>query len=203
MGITLASIRRGISAIHTEIESEHQLLNRLDAQIGDGNLGVTLVKGFSQLEEISNDLPEDVSKAIGQCAMAMIKVSSSSFGTLCAGALMAVSKSTQEGDEVEWSEVSAMMRTACDAVMQRGKANIGDKTIVDVLDAVAIATEGLSDPAEILAAAQKATTKTLESFKQRQSQIGRARIFGEKTVGLDDPGMVAFDKILAGLATIS
>jgi dihydroxyacetone kinase-like protein len=85
-------------------------------------------------------------------------------------------------------------------MQKRGKAELGNKTVLDTLDAAATATEGLDDPAAILAAAKKATAETMDRMRDRPAQIGRARIFADKSVGLDDPGMVAFWEMLQGLA---
>lgn len=82
----------------------------------------------------------------------------------------------------------------------RGKASLGDKTVLDVLDAAAHATEGLNDPAAILQAALSATQATMDRLRSQPARIGRARIFGDRSVGLDDPGMAAFHVMLQALA---
>jgi phosphoenolpyruvate---glycerone phosphotransferase subunit DhaL len=89
-----------------------------------------------------------------------------------------------------------MLQTAAEAVARRGKAELGDKTVLDALTAAAAATSQATGPAEIGAAAERASNEALNDFRQRQSRIGRARIFGEKTIGVDDPGMVAFAQMV-------
>lgn len=66
------------------------------------------------------------------------------------------------------------------------------------MDAAADAAEGKTEPDEILQAAA-AVDATLERMRGMQAKIGRARIFGERSVGLDDPGMRAFREVLHGL----
>ena len=67
------------------------------------------------------------------------------------------------------------------------------------MDVAADAAEGKTEPDEILQAAAAAVDATLERMRGMQAKIGRARIFGERSVGLDDPGMRAFREVLHGL----
>ena len=85
------------------------------------------------------------------------------------------------------------------ADLTRGKASLGDKTVLDALDAAANAAEGKTDPGAILRDATADVEATLDRMRNSQAKIGRARIFGERSVGLDDPGMRAFKEVLRGL----
>jgi dihydroxyacetone kinase-like protein len=78
----------------------------------------------------------------------------------------------------------------------RGKAEIGGKTVLDSLDAMARATEGLADPGQIASAAATAAATAQTAMRDKVATVGRARIFGEKTVGMDDPGMLAMTLIV-------
>ncbi len=84
--------------------------------------------------------------------------------------------------------------------MARGKSALGDKTVIDAVDAARAAAEGLDDPAAILEAVGKAVDETIERMRDRPNRVGRARIWAEKSVGLDDPGMVAFRRMIDGIA---
>ena len=84
-------------------------------------------------------------------------------------------------------------------MMARGRGSLGDKSLLDVVDAVAAAAEGLETPEELLAAADKATDEALAAFRDQPNKLGRARMFGDKSVGLDDPGMLAFRRLLDAL----
>jgi dihydroxyacetone kinase-like protein len=82
---------------------------------------------------------------------------------------------------------------------QRGGGKLGEKTVLDAIEAARAATDGLDDPAALTAAADQAVAATLERFRDQPSRTGRARIFAEKSVGRDDPGMVAFKRIVEAL----
>jgi dihydroxyacetone kinase-like protein len=200
MALTTPILADGLKRIATHMETIADELNALDGQLGDGDLGVTMTRGGRALVDILPKLPADVGMALMACAQAMTKVSGSSYGTLLATGLLAAAKATRGRTEVPWSETAALLRTALEAMMTRGKASLGDKTVLDALDAAATAAEEKSDPAEILRAATASVETTLDRMRNMQAKIGRARIFGERSVGLDDPGMRAFRDVLRGLA---
>ena len=199
MALTTPVLGDGLQRIAAHMETVADELNALDGQLGDGDLGVTMTRGGRALREMLPTLPEDVGMALMACAQAMTKVSGSSYGTLLATGLLATAKATRGRTEVPWSEAAALLRAALEAMMARGKAALGDKTVLDALDAAAGAAEGKAEGAEILKAAAVAVDATLERMRGMQAKIGRARIFGERSVGLDDPGMRAFREMLRGL----
>ena len=75
----------------------------------------------------------------------------------------------------------------------RGKAELGGKTVLDSLDYVARTTDKADDKAS---AAAEAVDRALEDFRDKPATVGRARIFGEKSIGLDDPGMLAMQSVI-------
>jgi dihydroxyacetone kinase-like protein len=86
-------------------------------------------------------------------------------------------------------------------MQMRGKASLGDKTVLDVIAAARDAAKNQTDGQAMLNSINQAISDTMELFRNRQSQIGRARIFGEKSIGLDDPGMLAFKRMFESLKT--
>jgi dihydroxyacetone kinase-like protein len=96
--------------------------------------------------------------------------------------------------------VSALITGARDAMQARGKAELGGKTVLDSLDAMAKATAGLGDPVAVADAAADSAAAAQAEMKGKLATIGRARIFGEKTIGMDDPGMLAMTAIAGAIA---
>jgi dihydroxyacetone kinase-like protein len=176
------------------------MLSDLDGQIGDGDLGITLLKAFRELDRIAGTLDDDLGKAFAAMAGAVSRVSSSSFGTLLATALMTAARATRGETAADWSRLPGVLDAAREAMSARGKAALGDKTVLDALDAAANALRGAADPAAMPRAAVDAITATLDSFRDRPARVGRARIFGDRTIGLDDPGMVALREMAGALA---
>ncbi len=198
--ITTDSIKTAATKIAQLMEESADELNAADGLLGDGDLGITMVRGFREIIEVRDSLPDDVGMALFQCAKAFTKSSGSSYGTLLATGLMSVAKKKKGQQEIQVEEISALLNDALDAMKQRGKAELGDKTVLDVIAASSQAAKDQSDGSSVLKAINDAVTITIDEFRSRQSKIGRARIFSEKSIGLDDPGMLAFRKMLEALS---
>jgi dihydroxyacetone kinase-like protein len=199
MPIDREALRAGIAAILARLEAEHQMLTELDGRVGDGDLGLTLLKAFRALDGLRHGLPADLGQALAQMGSAVAKVSSSSFGTLMATGLLAVARALKGREAAEWSELPALVRAAREAMQARGKAELGDKTVLDALAAIEKAATGRDDPAAQLAAARQGVDEAIEAFRGQPNKVGRARVYAERTIGIDDPGMVAARVMLAAL----
>lgn len=200
MSIDRAALQEAIRRLSEAMERDFELLNAADGALGDGDLGVTMSRGMRAISTQAEELPEDLGKALLLCAQAFTKSSGSSYGTLLATGLMAIAKQVRGETAVDASRVAELVATARDQMQARGKAELGGKTVLDSLDAVAQATAGRSTPAAVADAAATAVTEALETFRAQQATVGRARIFGEKSVGMDDPGMLAMERIVKAVA---
>ena len=198
-GLDVATLKAGLSAICERMDACAGELNDLDGRLGDGDLGVTMQRGARDLREVLNEEPDDLGVMLMRSAQAFTRTSGSSFGTLLATGLMAGAKVFRGRTEVAWEELPGAMTDALAAMKKRGKGELGDKTVLDTLEAVCVACNGLDEPHDLLHAADCATNSVLEEFRGKPSRLGRARMFGEKSVGLDDPGMVAFRRMLDAL----
>jgi len=197
--ISTESIKSGIKRLAQAMEQSADELNTADGLLGDGDLGVTMIRGFRQIIEILDSLPEDIGMAFFQCAKAFTKSSGSSYGTLLATGMMAIAKVKKGQTGIELEEVSGLFDIALEAMQKRGKASLGDKTVLDVIAAVRHASTNQAEEQDLLDSINQAINDTMDQFRNRQSKIGRARIFGEKSIGLDDPGMLAFKRMFESL----
>lgn len=200
MTLTVVDLRAAIDRLVEAMARDFDALNSADGALGDGDLGVTLTRGTKAMQEAAPNLPDDLGQALLACAQAFTKTSGSSYGTLMATGLMSMAKTLRGKTGVEAAEVSALIAGARDAMQARGKAELGGKTVLDSLDAMARATAGLTEPASVAAAAASAAAEAQAALKGKPATIGRARIFGEKTIGMDDPGMIAMTAIAAAIA---
>ena len=197
--ISTESIQSGIKRLAQAMEQSADELNTADGLLGDGDLGVTMIRGFRQILEDLETLPEDIGMAFFQCGKAFSKSSGSSYGTLLATGMMAIAKVKKGQTGIELEEVSRLFDIALEAMQKRGKASLGDKTVLDVIAAARDAAKNQSDGQTMLDSINQAINDTMDQFRNRQSQIGRARIFGKKSIGLDDPGMLAFKRMFESL----
>jgi dihydroxyacetone kinase-like protein len=200
MSIDRAALRAGIDRLAEAMERDFEELNQADGALGDGDLGVTMTRGMRAIKEKAADLPEDLGMALLACAQAFTKSSGSSYGTLMATGLMAIAKDVKGQTEVDPGEIARLVALARDAMMARGKAELGGKTVLDSLDAVARATEGQADPDALADSAVQGAESAMDAFRDKPATVGRARIFAEKSKGMDDPGMLAMTRIVKALA---
>ena len=197
--ISTESLQSAIKLLAQAMEEAADELNTADGLLGDGDLGVTMIRGFRQILADLETLPEDIGMAFFQCAKAFTKSSGSSYGTLLATGMMAVAKVKKGQTGIELEEVSRLFDIALEAMQKRGKASLGDKTVLDVIAVARDAAKNQSEGQRLLDSINQAINDTMNIFRNRQSKIGRARIFGEKSIGLDDPGMLAFKRMFESL----
>jgi phosphoenolpyruvate---glycerone phosphotransferase subunit DhaL len=111
-----------------------------------------------------------------------------------------LAKATKGRSEIGWDKLAPLSASVRDQMMARGGARLGDKTVVDMIDAVAVALAQARMREEASETPLKAASETLDAFRGRPNKLGRARMFGERTIGLDDPGMLAFSRLLIAVA---
>lgn len=174
-----------------EINRSAAELNALDGQLGDGDLGATLEKCARLIQQALVETPQDIAAVFQAASMACVRASGSSFGTLLGVALLTSSKQSAGKQTLEAEDIPPLLEAVLAALMARGGASLGDKTVLDAIDALNKALR--SQPAQNWSQiAPQAVAAALDAFRQQPNKIGRARMFAERSVGLDDPGMVAF-----------
>lgn len=193
---TSESLRVGLERIAAVADAFAPELNAADGALGDGDLGITVSKGFTEARDAT--LPADVGMAFMECAKSFQRASSSSYGTLVATAFISAAKACKGREAVPYADIPVLLNGALEAMMARGKGQLGDKTVLDSLSAV---EKALRDkPAtEMLVAAIDTARATLEEFRQKPNKLGRARSYGERSAGLVDPGQLAFLRLVEGL----
>jgi len=175
-----------------EARNSYDDFNSADGKIGDGDLGVTILHG---LEEVNNNISkftDDMSSNFMLCSQAFVKKSGSSFGTLIAFSFMNISKNFKGKTECNHDDIVSIFETALKTILERGKTNLGDKTIADSLDLIIKNLKTNQNYSEVF---KSETKQALEDFKGKKIKIGRARMFEDKTKELDDPGMYALNKL--------
>jgi phosphoenolpyruvate---glycerone phosphotransferase subunit DhaL len=195
--MTTAAIGWALPRVKASILRHAEELNALDGALGDGDLGVTLCRAAERLE--SGPSTDDIGVVFLHCAKTFSGVSGSTYGTLLATGLMAAAKQTKGCSEVPWSEITQLLGAAGVAMAARGKSQLGDKTVLDVIEAARRSTANIDNAARLVQAALQAIEATIAEFRGSPFKQGRARIFGEKGVGRDDPGMIAFKYIVESL----
>jgi len=196
MGWQADEVRSWLLRCTDRMEAAAPELNELDARLGDGDLGATLEKCAIQMRTGLGGSFATPSEAFKACATACARASGSSFGTLLAVAFMTLTKETAGRTAVEMADVEPLLGAVLTALKARGRSELGDKTALDSLEAIRVASAEVSEAEGLHGCASSAAESAMDEFKGKPNKIGRARMFGEKSVGLADPGMVAVLRII-------
>ena len=197
---TTQHIAAAVSGAKTAMGDLEQVLNEADSKLGDGDTGSMLARLIDRLAEADTATEPSLSDAFSKLARAAMGATGSSLGTLFATGLMTASRMTKGREAIPWSELAPLLSASRDAMMARGGAKLGDKTVLDAIHEVALAVEGLNDPVAVAQSAKQAGQVVLERFFNESCKVGRARMFADKSVGMHDPGMLAFVKLVDAVA---
>jgi len=202
---TASDVASLLVEVANDLESDSEELRALDAAIGDGDLGITVQLASKAMRDcVASSTETVVGRLIAQCGMSINKASPSTFGTLLASAFLAAGKAAQDKDRIDQHDLVLLGEAAVEGVKKRGKAEVGEKTMLDCLvpavEAFKASTEGGSNLSHALQRAVTAAEAGLESTVNMQSQHGRASWHGEKTVGVQDAGATAVYRLIESLS---
>ncbi|QDZ09513.1 DAK2 domain-containing protein [Devosia ginsengisoli] len=196
MAIDVNTLADAIARANQAMTGLTDVLNAADAKLGDGDTGTMLARLIGTFAAVDVRSAPNLGAGFMALAKAGAASTGSSLGTLIITAMMTAGKLNAGQQTMDWSRLGDVIAAIRDAAMARGKAELGAKTIIDGLDALAKAMDGKDNPASIAAASRHAMHQVLAEFRQRPSAMGRARMFAEKSVGLDDPGMLGLAEII-------
>ena len=183
-----------ILAICDNVEKEKDYLSELDRATGDGDHGVTMSIGWSAVKEKISTLDENLSfdKICMQIASSFLSAVGASAGPLYATALMRGGAKLKDLTVINSSQLSEFFDAAANGIQERGKANLGDKTMLDVWLPTAKKIRDIStntdDIIEILKQGSLTANESMLLTKEMLSKKGRSSKLGERSKGHIDPG---------------
>ncbi|MGQ9555594.1 MAG: DAK2 domain-containing protein [Anaerolineae bacterium] len=203
--LTVEDVRGALDKVGQDALVYAERLRELDAASGDGDLGVTMTIGWNAVRAALPGLTQDdIGMLLAQAGMSFNKAAASTFGVLLATALMRGGRELKGLKELGLAEVIKGFEGAFQGVRERGKASVGDKTM---LDALAPAIEALKEAAargESLASAMDAAAKAAEAGAAQTAglipKFGRAAWLGQRAAEVQDPGATAVALMLRSLA---
>ena len=189
------------------MEENRRYLTKLDSEIGDGDHGNNMHRGFqATLERLEGgadpSTPADVLKTV---SMALIGKVGGAAGPLYGTAFLRASTALSDKEEVSAEEAAGALEAALGGVKQRGKAEAGDKTLVDALEPAVEAakeTAGTGSVAEVFRAAAEAAKEGAEATVPLTARRGRASYLGERAAGHQDPGATSTYLLLDAAAGV-
>ena len=183
-----------ILSICDNVEKEKDYLSELDRATGDGDHGVTMSIGWNAVKEKITTLDDNLTfdKICMQIASSFLSAVGASAGPLYATALMRGGAKLKDLSVINSSHISDFFEAAANGIQDRGKANLGDKTMLDVwlptAEKIKEASNNTEDIIEILEKGSHAANESMLSTKEMLSKKGRSSKLGERSKGHIDPG---------------
>ena len=189
-----------LNAAVEKIRDTHEELSKLDAAIGDGDHGTTMLRVMNSVSESLQDADgSDLKDLLYKIGWAVMCVDGGSMSPLMGCLFMGMSDAVEGKDELGPADVASMFDSGLAKMLKQSKASVGDKTMmdalipaVDAMKASARTDEGIDT---MLAKARDAAVKGAASTSELVARFGRARNLGERAIGHVDPGATSMSYI--------
>jgi dihydroxyacetone kinase-like protein len=208
MPITTDDVLTCLHRMADVIDENKKHLTKLDAAIGDADHGINMDRGFKNiLKKVPSVEDKDAGTILKTAGMALVSSVGGAGGPLYGTAFMQAGMAVAGKYELEGGDILAALDSALKGVVMRGKANLGDKTMVDAITpAVEAMREALENGADTLnaldeaaAAAKQGMTDTIPMLAKK----GRASYLGERSIGHQDPGATSSYLLIQTMANVA
>lgn len=193
MGLTLENVKFIINNIGDTMTQSKEYLTELDSAIGDADHGINMSKGFQAVEvKLKDRAFEDIGSFLKAVGMTLVSTVGGASGPLYGTAFMKAGAFASGFKEIEAKDFISMIEAALDGIKMRGKAEIGDKTMVDAIEPALKSLKeaeasGMST-VDMLKAAADGARRGAESTIEIPAKKGRASYLGLRSIGHKDPG---------------
>lgn len=205
MAVSTEDVLRWLEASQKVFAEHRQQLTDLDSAIGDGDFGISLDRGFTAVQaELSTNPPADPRSVFQNVATVLIKTMGGSSGPLLGTFFLRAGAACAGKSELAPADVVAMFQAGVEGLQQRGKAELGDKTMLDALipavDVMRGALQAGSGLTEILDRGAAAAETGMRATIAMQARKGRGSYLGERSVGHQDAGATGAHLLLKAAA---
>ena len=195
----LVNIVKSISDI---MDENKDYLIELDAQNGDGDLGISMSNGFKALVSfLENNKETDIGKVFMKMSSAFNEASPSSLGTILSFGMLGMAKSLKGKTQIELIDISQAFENGIKTIIDKANSKLGEKTILDSLyyGAETLKNNSNLSPKEAFEKAFKSASEGSENTKNMKAVHGRASYYGDKSIGILDGGSVVGKLIFEGI----
>ena len=184
------------------VTAAEQELTEIDSRFGDADHGLTMSKIAKTVSAAAGESEGGIQAMLDDAAMAVMVLNGGSAVPLWNTWLDGLQEEAPEGNEIDTAGIQAIFAKALKALSDMSGAKVGDKTMMDALipASQAIAAYSGSDEAGLFDAAAQAALQGAEASKQFVSKFGRAKSYGEQTIGTPDAGAASMAYFFQGLA---
>ncbi len=197
-------VREAIYAIAAAINDNKEMLTNLDAAIGDADHGINMSRGFDAVKSKLEESPDgDISSVLKKVGMTLISTVGGASGPLYGTAFLRAANAVQGTDMITREKALEMLSAAIKGIKDRGKAEKGEKTMLDALEpAMDAFSQGITEDKSLvdcLEAACKAAEAGAMYTRTIKATKGRASYLGERSIGHQDPGATSSYILLTAL----
>jgi hypothetical protein len=189
--LTAQELASGVARMAAGIAPIRDALNAADRRFGDGDTGMTIEQVVNAWSAVALDAMPDVGEALLALGRQTARATGSSLGSVLAIGLGAAGRAVRGQPAIDRAGMVTALSAAADAITARSGAAIGDKSVLDSVVGIREALAAAPAVASAYDCTLEAALQALEAFRERESRIGRARMYGARSAGSDDPGMLA------------
>ncbi|WP_417542565.1 dihydroxyacetone kinase subunit DhaL [Methylophaga thalassica] len=193
-----------IAAIQSEIINNEAEISALDRAIGDGDHVTNLLRGLEAVAKLNDELVQlDWSAALMKIGMTLMSTMGGASGSLLGSMFVSMGKAAKE-QELDLNGMTAIYSAGVESIKARGKADIGEKTMLDtlipVMQSLQSDAEQNADKTTVLSNIKTAAIQGMQSTKDMLATKGRASFLGERARGHIDAGARTSQLILCVIA---
>jgi len=198
----LPGLFEAVAGIFAEKKDE---LCDMDAKMGDGDLGLTMEKGFSAMPGLIKENTEEgnIGKTLFKAGSRMAAIVPSTMGTLMASGIMEGGKRLNGEKEMDASKFALFLRGYADGIKKRGKCEVGDRTVLDAIDKAALRAEEKASAGASLTdtalAAREGAEEGCEATKDMKPKFGKAAVHEAASIGVCDQGATVGKYLLGAM----
>lgn len=199
----VADLFEAVAAVFADKKDE---LCAMDAAMGDGDLGLTMSKGYAALPELirANKEPNDMGKTLMKAGMKMASIVPSTMGTLMASGIMEGGKALKGAHCIGPVELALYFTSFAEGIQKRGKCVAGDRTVLDAVNEaaaharIAAALDGAT-LSSVMDASVEGAREGSKKTEQMLPKFGKAAVFADKAIGTADQGAIAGLYMMIGM----
>jgi phosphoenolpyruvate---glycerone phosphotransferase subunit DhaL len=204
--ISTADLGAWLREFARTVHEERDHLTELDSAIGDADHGTNMDRGLAAaVAAVEEAAPATASALLKKVGTTLVSTVGGASGPLYGTLFLRMAAALGDDDTVEPQRLAAALRAGLDGVAARGRAEPGDKTMLDALapavEALETALGNGASLADALAAARAAAEQGRDATIPLQARKGRASYLGERSVGHQDPGATSVELLVAAAAT--
>ncbi|WHY00386.1 dihydroxyacetone kinase subunit DhaL [Neobacillus sp. DY30] len=190
--------------IRVLIDDHKDFLCQLDGSLGDGDIGITLSKGFAAIDTTSLEYGEkDIGTLLLSYGMVMGEKAPSTMGTLLASAFLKTGKQFKGQEHLTLNDLVTFLETMIQGIKDRGKAELGDKTVLDSLippwQTLKTSSENKESYQQAFEKAYKSADEGMKNTINMKSRKGRAARYLDDSIGKQDPGATVGALFIKGI----